>query len=217
MFGMVGASILIVLRRLRGAMYNWQHLSLLEDAEADGRQVPDEVRRMLHKKWLLVASTWAATEANSPDEDVVLKIGDRVRDADGRMGFVIDILRNGAADERYLVQLSSSKVTQSTEEVRHVFDHRRGPIVEVQDADIITTTEKREERREYHRDELAKEGDIERMERLFHKFAMFKETPPVKRWGPYLLHSTFILTTDGFHFANLYCFVAAARGLCCAD
>ena len=115
------------------------------------------------------------------------------------------------------IYFASSKVTQSTEEVRHVFDHRRGPIVEVQDADIITTTEKREERREYHRDELAKEGDIERMERLFHKFAMFKETPPVKRWGPYLLHSTFILTTDGFHFANLYCFVAAARGLCCAD
>ena len=99
MFGMVGASIFIVLRRLRGAMYNWQHLSLLEDAEADGRQVSDEVRQMLHKKWLLVASTWAATEvrapslvyaipqtklrgprgeqASSPDEDVVLKTGDR--------------------------------------------------------------------------------------------------------------------------------------------
>lgn len=177
---------MIVLRRLRGAMYNWQHLSLLEDAEADGRHVPDEVRQMLHKKWLLVASTWAATEADSPDEDAVLKKGHRVRDVDGRMGKVIDILTGDNGDTKYLVQLSSSKITEMTEEVRHVFDSRsEGGMVEVQDADIIVTRETREKKREYFRDELEKEGDIERMERLFHKFALFKQTPPVQRWGPY--------------------------------
>ena len=50
MGGMVGASIMIVLRRLRGALFNAQHLTKLDNAENDGRQIPDEGRSRRHKR-----------------------------------------------------------------------------------------------------------------------------------------------------------------------
>lgn len=180
MFGMVGASIFIVLRRLRGAMHNWQHLSLLEDAENDGRQIPDEVRQMLHKKWLLVASSWAAIEADQANEDVEIKVDDRVRLANGPMGSVHAIKQTNGV-KKYVIKLSAAKTTQNVEVEAFPFDRQ---MERVDESATTTTTQVRVEQVEVRREELAKEGDIERMERLFRKFKLFQKTPPVQRWAP---------------------------------
>jgi hypothetical protein len=75
----VGSACAIVMRRLRGAMYHMRHLKKLREAEADGRQIPDGVRKMLHKKWLLVGSSWAAIKAKEARDDPVIRSGDRVQ------------------------------------------------------------------------------------------------------------------------------------------
>jgi hypothetical protein len=51
MFSMVGASLFIVLRRLKGAYFNCRHLKQLNDAEKDGRVIHNDVRTMLHREF----------------------------------------------------------------------------------------------------------------------------------------------------------------------
>ena len=161
MFLMVGASISIVLRRLRGALFNLRHLSKLEDAANDDRQVPNEVRRMLDKKWLLVSSAWAAIKAKEPDDDShkALKVGHRVRLNDGvggsdaklgRFGRVREIGRAGT--DQYLVEILGDAGTTAQENAW------------------------------LSRDQLEQEGDIMRMKRVFENAQQFKDTKPMQRW-----------------------------------
>jgi hypothetical protein len=89
MFVLVGVSVLIVARRLVGAWYNLKNLQKLEEAAADGRQVPDEIREMLDSRWILLATAWAAIKANENIQDELPKPGDRVViQTDGTVGFL---------------------------------------------------------------------------------------------------------------------------------
>jgi hypothetical protein len=87
----VGSAIAIVLRRLRGASYHICHLKKLREAEADGRQIPDDVRKMLHKKWLLVGASWAAIKAKEARDDPTIKICDRVQVRCNCQPYVLEI------------------------------------------------------------------------------------------------------------------------------
>ena len=205
MAGLLGASFLIVLRRMRGAFYNWQHLRQLENAEDDGRQIPDEVRTMLHKKWLLVASSWAAIKATHGEEDfgasagVPLLENDRVRLVDGTMGRVKEV-NPGGRKGKYIIELAAEHHEES--EAVHVgeADTESRPLEShaAVDRDRLrlsfsrlatgsslrhaTTTTVTRENREVSREDVVKEGDIQRISRMFEKLGQQKDTVKIKKW-----------------------------------
>eukprot|EP01043_Picozoa_sp_COSAG02_P015089 COSAG02_NODE_634_length_19259_cov_9.871347_8_plen_2349_part_00 len=178
MGGMVGASVLIVCRRLRGALFNAQHLSQLDNAENDGRQIPDEVRKMLHKRWLLVASSWAAIQAKEAQEDSQLEENDVVRLTSGLMAHVKEVNPDGCRD-KYVVELQTQVTNEDVEDEHFAFDNQMNQI-----QDTIRKTRKTEikERRTVVRENLVKEGDIERMTRVFTKFGKQQKSELVTQW-----------------------------------
>eukprot|EP01046_Picozoa_sp_COSAG06_P033819 COSAG06_NODE_3487_length_5273_cov_1.389254_3_plen_684_part_00 len=175
---MVGASVAIVLRRLRGAFFNAQHLSQLDNAENDGRQIPDEVRKMLHKRWLLVASSWAAIQAKEAQEDSQLEKNDVVRLTSGLMAHVKEIEPNGRKDN-YVVELQTQVTSEDMEDEHFAVDSQMNQI-----QDRIRKKRKTEttERRTVPRENLIKEGDIERMTRVFTKFGEQQKSELVTQW-----------------------------------
>jgi hypothetical protein len=182
MFLMVGFSCLIVLRRMNGAFFNYQYLNKLEHAQDDGRQVSNDVRRMLAKKWLIIASAWAAIDADEAreDEEDDIEPKDRVRLVDlyaageGELGYVKEV-RTQDGEDRYLVELSKTTVTESSDTER--FGKEEG-------VRTITRTVTKENRW-VRRDELVKEGDIERMHRVFKTFKELQQQEVVQRWLTY--------------------------------
>jgi hypothetical protein len=175
---MVGASIMIVFRRLRGALFNAQHLTQLDNAENDGRQIPDEVRAMLHKRWLLVASSWAAIKAKEAKEDGELQEHDLVRLTNGDLAHVKEC-HPGNRVGRYVVELAPRTATEDMDEQRHALDDE---MQEIQDTIRRRRYEIEVEQREVERENLMKEGDIERMTRVFTKFGKQQQSELVTKW-----------------------------------
>jgi hypothetical protein len=92
-FALLGVAICVMLRRIRGAYFNFRNRNLLDNAVYNGRVVPDDLRRMFSSKWLPVSKEWAAIKAReSADYSGELRIHDRVRPINGKeMGHIVDI------------------------------------------------------------------------------------------------------------------------------
>ena len=72
-----------VARRINAALSVARHYEQLRDAAYDGRDIPDDVRSRLDKKWLHVAAAWAAVCAREGRSGVGLVENDRVCVRDG--------------------------------------------------------------------------------------------------------------------------------------
>jgi hypothetical protein len=233
---MVFSSIVIVLRRLRGALFNFQYLQTLSNAENDGRQMPDAVRQMLHKKWLLVGTAWAAIKAKEVD-DKPIRVQDRVCLQNGQRAYVKEIKMSDPS--QHLVEMSALreiKKVPSSQDYRdlrenswewrirkagdqgnrgwvsfgpqyqrvitnRMSEYDRGELVDAigtQTEEFVLELEMEagnkftftinckdytatESRWVTHTD-LEKEGDIERMTRVFQSAKEFQEHDTMRRW-----------------------------------
>ena len=193
--------------------------------------IHNDVRTMLHKKWLTVGTAWAAIKAKEGDGPgkpmEPLGLDDRVRLADGQMGHVRDI---NAIDDMFLLELAGKRQVkkmplsagvgstssmaniwqyktpaddewvefeleqqQKLSEAMESFETNRGADEEVEISTgtggetehnfiVCLRTMATIETAWMPRDQLQKEGDIERMQRVFQSAREFQERAPMKRW-----------------------------------